>query len=116
MARYCRIRRYVAVIFMLSGSFVGVVGICQFMGYDFLGLREGLMQSIRNVYISTFGNIDIFASFLCVLVPMAAGAYISSEGKESIVIRITAVIAVLTGTGAVIVSMQTLHMQAWVVL
>lgn len=104
MARYCRIRRYVAVIFMLAGSFVGVVGICQFMGYDFLGLREGLMQSIRNVYISTFGNIDIFASFLCVLVPAAAGAYISSAGKESIVIRITAVIAVLTGTGAVIIS------------
>ena len=101
MARYCRIRRYVVVIFMLAGSFVGI---CQFMGYDFLGLREGLMQSIRNVYISTFGNIDIFASFLCVLVPMAAGAYISSEGKESIVIRITAVIAVLTGTGAVIIS------------
>ena len=92
MARYCRIRRYVVVIFMLAGS------------YDFLGLREGLMQSIRNVYISTFGNIDIFASFLCVLVPVAAGAYISSEGKESIVIRITAVIAVLTGTGAVIIS------------
>lgn len=104
MARYCRIRRYVVVIFMLAGSFVGIVGICQFMGYDFLGLRDGLMQSIRNVYISTFGNIDIFASFLCVLVPMAAGAYISSEGKESIVIRITAVIAVLTGTGAVIIS------------
>lgn len=104
MARYCRIRRYVAVIFMLAGSFVGVVGICQFMGYDFLGLREGLMQSIRNVYISTFGNIDIFASFLCVLIPAAAGAYISSAGKESIVIRITAVIAVLTGTGAVIIS------------
>lgn len=104
MARYCRIRRYVVVIFMLAGSFVGIVGICQFMGYDFLGLREGLMQSIRNVYISTFGNIDIFASFLCVLVPVAAGAYISSEGKESIVIRITAVIAVLTGTGAVIIS------------
>ena len=104
MARYCRIRRYVVVIFMLAGSFVGIVGICQFMGYDFLGLREGLMQSIRNVYISTFGNIDIFASFLCVLLPVAAGAYISSEGKESIVIRITAVIAVLTGTGAVIIS------------
>ena len=32
------------------------------------------------------------------------GRYISSEGKESIVIRITAVIAVLTGTGAVIIS------------
>ena len=83
---------------------MGIVGICQFMGDDFLVLREGLMQSIRNVYISTFGNIDIFASFLCVLVPVAAGAYISSEGKESIVIRITAVIAVLTGTGAVIIS------------
>ena len=104
MARYCRIRRYVVVIFMLAGSFVGIVGICQFMGYDFLGLRDGLMQSIRNVYISTFGNIDIFASFLCVLVPVAAGAYISSAGKESILIRITAVIAVLTGTGAVIIS------------
>ena len=104
MARYCRIRRYVVVIFMLVGSFVGIVGICQFMGYDFLGLREGLMQSIRNVYISTLGNIDIFASFLCVLVPVAAGAYISSEGKESVLIRITAVIAVLTGTGAVIIS------------
>lgn len=104
MARYCRIRRYVVVIFMLAGSFVGIVGICQFMGYDFLGLREGLMQSIRNVYISTFGNIDIFASFLCVLVPMAAGAYISVSGNERIVIRICAMITVFIGTGAVIIS------------
>ena len=104
MARYCRIRRYVAVVFLLAGSFVGVIGICQFMGYDFLGLREGLMQSIRSIYISTFGNIDIFASFLCVLVPVAAGAYISSAGKESIAIRITSAIAVFTGTGAVIIS------------
>ena len=104
MARYCRIRRYVVVIFMLAGSFVGIVGICQFMGYDFLGLREGLMQSIRNVYISTFGNIDIFASFLCVLVPVAAGAYISVSGNERIVIRICAMITVFIGTGAVIIS------------
>lgn len=104
MARYCRIRRYVVVIFMLAGSFVGIVGICQFMGYDFLGLREGLMQSIRNVYISTFGNIDIFASFLCVLLPVAAGAYISVSGNERIVIRICAMITVFIGTGAVIIS------------
>lgn len=104
MARYCRIRRYVVVIFMLAGSFVGIVGICQFMGYDFLGLREGLMQSIRNVYISTLGNIDIFASFLCVLVPVAAGAYISVSGNERIVIRICAMITVFIGTGAVIIS------------
>lgn len=104
MARYCRIRRYVAVVFLLAGSFVGVVGICQFLGHDFLGLREGLMQSIRSIYISTFGNIDIFASFLCVLVPVAAGAYISASGNESIVIRICAMITVFIGTGAVIIS------------
>lgn len=104
MARYCRIRRYVAVVFLLAGSFVGVVGICQFLGHDFLGLREGLMQSIRSIYISTFGNIDIFASFLCVLVPVAAGAYISVSGNERIVIRICAMITVFIGTGAVIIS------------
>ncbi|MBO5261059.1 MAG: O-antigen ligase family protein [Coprococcus sp.] len=68
--------------FLCTGSFSAVVALLQYAGIDFLKLRKGLTESQGRIYISTFGNIDIYASFLCVFVPVAMGIYLLSHNSK----------------------------------
>lgn len=74
MGRELRLKKFVLPAFMFVGAFTCIVAVFQYIGVDFLEIRDGLASSIRDIYISTFGNIDIFASFLCILIPVALGA------------------------------------------
>ena len=73
MGRGLRLRKCVFPAFLCVGSFTCIIAVFQYVGIDFLGIRDGLASSIMDIYISTFGNIDIFASFLCVLIPVGFG-------------------------------------------
>lgn len=73
MGRGLKLEKFVLPAFLAAGSFTGIIAVFQYIGVDFLGIREGLSSSIKDIYISTFGNIDIFASFICVVIPVALG-------------------------------------------
>lgn len=102
IGRRCRIHRIVAPVLAVAGMIVSVIGILQYVDIDFLHLRDGIAENAKDIYITTFGNIDIFAGFLCVFIPVAAGAYIAGTGniKRSIIL----LAAILVGSGAVIIS------------
>ena len=60
-----------------------------------LGLKERLSGAQYNQFVSTFGNINIFAGFLCVAIPVFIGMFVfldSWHGK-----LISAVLLVLSG-------------------
>ncbi len=73
MGRGLKLEKFVLPTFLAAGSFTGIIAVFQYIGVDFLDIREGLSSSIKDIYISTFGNIDIFASFICVVIPVALG-------------------------------------------
>lgn len=73
MGRGLKLEKFVLPAFLAAGSFTGIIAVFQYIGVDFLDIREGLSSSIKDIYISTFGNIDIFASFICVVIPVALG-------------------------------------------
>lgn len=92
-------RKILGAVFMLVGTLSCLIGILQFMGCDFLRLRDGLSMSIKYKYISTFGNIDIFASFLSIIIPFAMGIFIM---EEALYLRTIAGIMLFCGFGALI--------------
>lgn len=105
LGRRYKLRGYELGVFMLVGSFTGIIAILQYIGCDFLGLREGLSDSIRSIYISTFGNIDVYASFLCVLVPIAMGVLLCDmSDARHLWNRVIAGITVCIGTAAVVIT------------
>ena len=73
MGRGLKLEKFALPAFLAAGSFTGIIAVFQYIGVDFLDIREGLSSSIKDIYISTFGNIDIFASFICVVIPVALG-------------------------------------------
>lgn len=88
-------------VFMAVSALTEVVAVLQYAGIDFLGLREGLSDSISDIYISTFGNIDIYGSFLCVAVPVAMGVYVCDKRPAA---RIVAGVSLVTGAAAMIIT------------
>ena len=104
MARGCAVKRIVSIVFMAVGSVVELIALCQYMGADFLKLREGLGVDIQSIYISTFGNIDIFGSFLCVLVPVAMGVYLGTSFTKSIAVKVTSLVTMVLGAAAAVIT------------
>ena len=87
--------------YMVTGTGMAVIAVLQFVGLDVLGLRKGLSVNIEHIYISTIGNIDIFASFLCVLVPVAMGVYLCDNALWR---RIIAGVVIASGMAAAVVT------------
>lgn len=104
MARGCTVKKVAAIVFMVVGSVVEIIALCQYMGADFLKLREGLGVDIQSIYISTFGNIDIFGSFLCVLVPVVMGAYLGASFQKSAVVKAVSLVTMVLGVAAAVIT------------
>ena len=52
-----------------------VIGYLQFVGLDLLNLLRGLTAAGRKNFISLFGNINVFSSFLCMAAPVFMHTY-----------------------------------------
>ncbi len=68
-------------VFTLSGFYAYIIAIFQHIGIDFMGYRDRISIKQYNIYISTFGNINIFAGFLAISIPVFACVYIFVEKK-----------------------------------
>lgn len=52
-----------------------IFAIIQHTGYDLFGLKQNIKPKQYKKFISTFGNINIFASYLVMVIGVAVGAY-----------------------------------------
>lgn len=83
------------MIFAVSVLYGHIVAVFQHRGNDFMGYKDGISLKQYDIFIATMGNINIFASFLCICIPVFLSIFIFAKGK---VYKITsAVILVLSG-------------------
>ncbi len=81
VSRYHRIREYEFIFFGLVGAFAAIFGLFQFIGFDPLGLLEGLSELDSVRFISFMGNINIYSSYICLVLPLAMYMFCFSEKK-----------------------------------
>lgn len=67
---------WIFMIFAPAVFYGEIVAVLQHMGIDFMKYREGISPKLYNIYISTFGNINLYASFLAMCIPVFAVVYI----------------------------------------
>lgn len=90
-----KVREYILMIFAATSAFAYIVAIFQHMGNDFMGYKDNISPKCFDIFISTIGNINIFASFLSVTVPVFAAFAVFSENR---IYRLTShVVLVLAG-------------------
>ena len=83
ISKFYRIREYEFIFFGIVGSFMGLFGLLQYIGLDPLGLLEGLSELDSVRFISFMGNINIYSSFICIVLPLAMYMFCFSEKKAN---------------------------------
>lgn len=91
----------VVYIFLIMGMFVCVIGIANHFSFDPLDYINKIAADQRDKFISTIGNINFFASFVCVYFAASFGMFMVSE---NIVNKIFCIACLATGSGALIAS------------
>lgn len=76
-----KINKSIIYVPFVSALYAFIIAIFQHMGNDFMGYRDNIRKDLYDIYISTFGNINIFASFLTMCIPAFACVYIFSNNK-----------------------------------
>lgn len=84
----------ISMVFVMVSSVTFIIAILQNIGFDPFKLLDGINRKQRNIYVSTFGNIDIFGSFICIALPLFMGLYVT---EKSNIKRIVYGIGVFTG-------------------
>ena len=83
ISKFYRIREYEFIFFGFIGSFMAIFGLLQFIGLDPFGLLEGLSKLDKVRFISFMGNINIYSSFICIVLPLAMYMFCFSEKKQN---------------------------------
>lgn len=81
ISKFYRIREYEFLFFGLAGAVAAILGLFQFIGLDPLGLLEGLSELDSVRFISFMGNINIYSSYICLVLPLAMYMFCFSEKK-----------------------------------
>lgn len=71
-----KLKPYILPIFSVVGSLTYILAIMQHMKIDVFHLLEDVATKQKNSFISTFGNINTFASFLCVALALFMGCFL----------------------------------------
>ncbi len=74
---------FVFYVLGVASGFAYIVAILQHAGVDFMGYKDNIAKSNYNIFTSTFGNINVFASFICISLPVFMGIYIYDKNKIS---------------------------------
>lgn len=89
-----RISELILMLFAVTSIYAYIIAVFQHMGNDFMGYKEGISQKQYDIFVSTFGNINIFASFLCISIPTFVCVAVFSE---KLVYRVVSFIALVLG-------------------
>ncbi|MGN0435226.1 MAG: O-antigen ligase family protein [Wujia sp.] len=91
-----RVRMFMLFYVILAAAAVwsNIIAICQHMGNDFLKLRENITPKKIPIFMSTFGNINIYASFMAITIPIFICIFIFGK---NLIYRGIAAVALFTG-------------------
>lgn len=83
ISKFYRIKEYEFVFLGVVASFMSIFGLFQYNGADPLGLLKGLSDLDQVRFISLMGNINIYSSFICIVLPLAMYMFCFSEKKQN---------------------------------
>lgn len=96
------------LLFLVTTFFSYIVAIAQHMGNDFMHYREGISKKQFNIFMSTFGNINIYASFIVISLAVAISIFVFS--KKTIYNIFAGIIVVMGGMSMMIANSDSVYM------
>lgn len=89
ITRHMTLNRSIRYSFPVILILVSLMAVIQFCGYDIFGFYAHMAPGTSQMYIATFGHIDVFSAFLCVYLPVCLYLFCHTPGRESCVYGIS---------------------------
>ena len=99
------LNKIIMPVFAVTGILTYLMTILQYFGIDVFGLLDEISSSQRNMFVSTFGNINVFGSFVVLTMALFSGLFIFENKKA---FKILYGILIFIGGGAVVASRSDL--------
>ncbi len=80
------------VAFECSSILVVLLSVLQFFGFDIFNLRNGIASNKSMIFLSTIGNINVFASFISLCLPIAVYILCFSKNTKYLPVYIISVL------------------------
>ncbi|MCR5812200.1 MAG: O-antigen ligase family protein [Lachnospiraceae bacterium] len=77
VSRYLRLNPYMLLAVMAANAFINILAVIQSAGINIFGLQNGLIREQYYSYLSTIGNANSYSGYLCLVLPLFWGAFMS---------------------------------------
>ena len=74
-----RFHSYLLLPVMAANIFINALAVIQSAGVNVFGLQNGLIKEQYYVYMTTIGNSNSYSGYLCLLLPLFWGAFLSCK-------------------------------------
>ena len=95
LSRETNINGLVFISMSVTAAAAFIIAFAQHFGKDPFSLRERIVDKQKEMFISTFGNINTYASYICVVLPIFVAVFIF--GSKLVMRIIAAIMIVLSG-------------------
>ena len=82
LAKYLRPGKWMIWTFLVANMLVFLLAILNFWAIDPLGMYENLMDAQHASFISTIGNVNACASYLCMVLPAGMALYFLCKDRK----------------------------------
>lgn len=82
LSKYLRPGKWMIWTFLVSNILVCILAILNFWAIDPLGMYENLMEAQHAMFISTIGNVNACASYLCMVLPAGMVLYFLCKDRK----------------------------------
>jgi O-antigen ligase len=79
MAREAIIHEYVLCSMFATSNIIFIIAFLQHFGNDPFNLRARVVARQKEMFISTFGNINTYGSYLCIVIPIFVALFVFSR-------------------------------------
>lgn len=73
--------------FEISGAVVCLLGVLNHYGIDPFHVYEHILKKVAKMYLSTFGHVNIYTSFLAILLPVYAVSFYTAKKKWQMIVH-----------------------------
>ena len=81
VGQYFKCRKWITWVFLIPNMLVCLLAILNFWSVDPLGMYENLAADQHGMFISTIGNVNACAGYLCMVVPVGMALYTLVKDK-----------------------------------
>ena len=79
VSRYFQFNPYVLLPVMAANLFINILTVIQSASINIFGLQNGLIEGQYYLYLSTIGNANSYSGYLCLVLPLFWGAFMSCK-------------------------------------